>query len=165
MPASSPSRSITSRPRTSGRMKSSCRYRSAVRKLLQGRVKAQTSVTHQCGAENLGLVIGKSAGKTARHFQAGEQRAHQPVRKGRVLVGGELPLPGPLTDSIGAGRPEVRAAADEHAVAENKDSAVAALHAVEHLEADRIKPVLHKSANATATWNMTNRHRKRREVQ
>src|SRR5450756_754083 len=60
-----------------------------------------------------------------------------------MLVGDELPLPGPVADGVGADRPEIGSAADQHAIAEDHYPAVAALHAIEHIGVDRIEPVLH----------------------
>src|SRR5713226_6790729 len=45
-----------------------CCRPSTVRELLQGRAKAQAAVTNERRAENLGLVIGKGAGKPAGGF-------------------------------------------------------------------------------------------------
>ena len=59
-------------------------------------------------------------------------------------IGGELALPGSLADGVGADRPEIRAAADELAVAKHDDATVAALHAVEHVDVNGIQPVLHR---------------------
>jgi hypothetical protein len=48
-----------------------------------------------------------------------------------------------LTDGVGADRPEVRTAADQHAIPEDEYAAVAALYAVEHMDVNGIKPILH----------------------
>ena len=66
------------------------------------------------------------------------------IGKGRVLVGGELPLPDAVPEGVGTDRPEIGAAAEENAVPEDKNPAVAALHAVEHLDVDGIEPVLRR---------------------
>src|SRR5579872_1733607 len=67
-----------------------------------------------------------------------------------MLVGDEFALPGALSsapspDAVAADRPEVRAAPDQLAIPQNEHAAVAALHAVEHVDVDGVKPVPHGS--------------------
>jgi hypothetical protein len=76
-------------------------------------------------------------------FLPAEERANEGVRKGRVLISDQMTLPCPATDGVGAGRPEIGAPTEEHAVSEDEYSTVAALYAVEHIGVNRIKPVLH----------------------
>ena len=65
------------------------------------------------------------------------------ISKGRMLVRAQVALPGPVTDGVGAGRPEVGATPDKHAVSENENAAVAAFYAVEHMNMNGVKPILH----------------------
>ena len=60
-----------------------------------------------------------------------------------MLVGAEVTLPGPMTDGVGADRPEKGTATEKHAVSEDKYAAVATPDAVEHMDVNRIKPILH----------------------
>jgi hypothetical protein len=68
-----------------------------------------------------------------------------------MLVGAQLALPGAVAAGVGAGRPEIRAAAEERAVAQDQHAAVAALHAVEHVHVNGIKSVLHGLRISPAT--------------
>jgi hypothetical protein len=110
---------------------------------LQGRTKTQAAGPHQRGAEHLGLVVGKGSRKPAGDDLPGEERANKAVRKGRVLVGAEVTLPGPMTDGVGADRPEIRAAPEQHTVSEDEHAAVAPPYAIQHMDVNRIKPILH----------------------
>ena len=60
-----------------------------------------------------------------------------------MLIGSQFTLPGPVTDGLGAGRPEIGAPTDNHAVSEDEYATVAAPYAVEHMDVNRIKPILH----------------------
>src|ERR1700709_2222969 len=99
-------------------------------KPLQGGVEAEAALTDQSRAECLRRVVGKGPGKAAGNRLTRKQRTNEPVGKTGLLVGAQLSLPGAVTDSLGADRPEVRAAAEQHAVAQDQDTAVAALHPV-----------------------------------
>ena len=76
-------------------------------------------------------------------FLPAGKRACEAIRQRRVLIGGELALPGPVADGVGADRPEIRTAADQRAVAQDDHPAVAALHAVKHMHVERVKPIPH----------------------
>jgi hypothetical protein len=61
---------------------------------------------------------------------------------------------GPLFElpfRVDAARPEIRPAAEQNAVTQDQHAAVAPLQAVEHVEVDGIKPVLHVASAAGAT--------------
>ena len=60
-----------------------------------------------------------------------------------MLVGAQLALPGPVAAGVRAGRPEIGTAAEKPAVAQDQHAAVAALHAVEHMHVNGIKPIFH----------------------
>src|SRR5580692_1788253 len=129
----------------SRRSSSSAGAASEIREPSERRAKAQAAGTYQRGAEHLGAVLVKRSRKPACDFLPAEQRAQERVGKWCVLVGGELALPGSVADAVGADRPEIRAAADELAVAQHDDATVAALHAVEHMNVNGIEPILHGS--------------------
>ena len=61
-----------------------------------------------------------------------------------MLICAQVTLPSPVTDGVGAGRPEIGATPDKHAVSENEYATVAALNAVEHVDVNRVKPILHR---------------------
>jgi hypothetical protein len=56
--------------------------------------------------------------------------------------------------SVGAGRPEIGTAAEKPAIAQDQHAAVAALHAVEHMHVDRIKPILHGLRISPGAWGV-----------
>ncbi len=60
-----------------------------------------------------------------------------------MLIGAQLTLPGPISNGVRADRPEIWAPTEKHAVSEDEHAAVAAPNAVEHINVNRIKPVLH----------------------
>ena len=60
-----------------------------------------------------------------------------------MLVGAQFAFPGAVAAGVGADRPEMGAAAEKAAVAQDQNAAVAPSHAVEHMHVDGIKPVLH----------------------
>ena len=116
---------------------------SIARQSLQGGAKAQASCAHERGAEHLRFVIGKRPRKPAGDFLPAGKRACEAIRQRRVLIGGELALPGPVAHGVGADRPEIGTAADQRPVPQDDHPAVAALHAVKHMHVERIKPIPH----------------------
>ena len=60
-----------------------------------------------------------------------------------VLIGAQIALPCPVIHGVGADRPEIRAPADEHAISQHEYAAVAAPHAVEHMDVNRVESILH----------------------
>src|SRR5450432_3978590 len=55
-----------------------------------------------------------------------------------------MAFPGSIAHRVGTDRPEIRPAADELAIAQDDHAAVTAFDAVEHVDVDGIKPVLHE---------------------
>ena len=99
------------------------------------------------------LLMAPTSGEETRRILAekareGRERANEAVGKRRMLIGGELPLPGPGIDGVGADRPEIGTPTHQRAVPEQQYAAVAAPDAVEHMDVDRIKSVLHCKAAA-----------------
>ena len=111
----------------------------------------------QCGSEDLGLVIGKRPRKSTRDFLSAEKRPDKRIGKICVLIGGKMALPGPLAHRVGADRPEIWAAADQPAIAQDDDAAVTASDAVEHVDVDGIKPVPHEGFRRPSAlhWDYT----------
>jgi hypothetical protein len=60
-----------------------------------------------------------------------------------MLVCSQVPLLGPVADNVGAGRPEIGSTPDKHAGPEDEYAAVTAPNAVEHVDVNRVKPILH----------------------
>jgi hypothetical protein len=61
-----------------------------------------------------------------------------------MLIRAQVTLPGSISEGVGAGGPEVGATPDKHAVSENEYATVAAPNAVEHVDVNRVKPILHR---------------------
>jgi hypothetical protein len=113
-------------------------------------MKAEAARAHQGGAKHFGSVAGEFTRKPGTDLLPAEQRPDEGIFKGRVLIGDELTLPrtfpvGALPDAVAADRPEIGAAADELTILQNENAAVAASHAVEHMDVDGVKPVPHGS--------------------
>src|ERR1700761_1181281 len=106
-------------------------------------MKAEAARTNQRGAEHLGAIVGEFAGEAATDLLAAEQRADEGIVERRVLVGDEFAFPGSVTDTVAADRPEVRTAPQQFTVPQDENAAVAASHAVEHVDVDGVKPVPH----------------------
>jgi hypothetical protein len=91
------------------------------------------------------MIVLECSGKPARDLPTAENRAGHAVAIGRVLIGDEIALPGSVPDRIGADTPEIRVAAEKQAIPEDDHTAGAALDAIEHLDVNRIKSILHGS--------------------
>jgi hypothetical protein len=65
------------------------------------------------GVEHLSPVAGERPRKPAGDFPSDEERANEGISKRRMLVRPSVTLPGPITDGVGAGRPEVGATPDK----------------------------------------------------
>src|SRR6185312_14576044 len=104
--------------------------------------KTDASAADQRCAENFGMIVPKCSGKSRRDLPAAENRACHAVAVGRVLIGHEIALPGSVPDRVGADRPEIRIAAENHAIPDDNHTAGPALDAVEHLDVNGIKSIL-----------------------
>ena len=114
------------------------RNASTICEFFQCGAKTQASASRQGGAEHLGAVVCKGPRKPGGDFPARKQRTDEKIRKGRVLIGGQIALPGSIPDGVGADRPEIGASAENHAVAEDNHAIIAASYAVEHMDVNGI---------------------------
>ena len=117
--------------------------RLVIRKPAQCRAKTDASAADQRRSEYLCTVVLERSGKAGGDLAAAEYRPGVGFVIGRVLVCDDLALPGAIAYGIGAGRPEIRIAAQDRPVAKHQHAAGPALYAVEHPDMDRIQAVLH----------------------
>src|SRR6202162_3459472 len=89
------------------------------------------------------MIVLKCSGKPCRDLPTAEYRACHAVAIGRVLIGDEIALPGSAPDRVSADRPEIRVATEDRAIPEDDHTAGTAPHAVEHLDVNGIKSILH----------------------
>jgi hypothetical protein len=116
-------------------------------------VKAEAARADQGGAEHFRRVAGEFAGKSAADFLPAKQRTDEGIVERRVLIGDEFALPSSLIaaalipaaspDAVAADRPEIGTAAQELAIPQDENAAVATSYAVEHMDVDGVKPVPH----------------------
>src|SRR5665811_1321701 len=97
------------------------------------------------------MIVSKCSGKPCRDLPTAEYRACHAVAIGCVLIGDQIALPGSVPDGVGADRPEIRVAAENHAVPDDDHTAGPALDPVEHPDVNRIKSILHFNAARKTT--------------
>ena len=97
------------------------------------------------------MVIPISSGKARRNLPAAKYRARRAVVVRGVLVGHQISLPSAFPEGVRAHRPEIRIAAENHAVAKDDNAAGPSLDAVAHLDVHGVEPVLHFGAARKST--------------
>src|ERR1700736_3357612 len=118
---------------------SATRLSSSVCELLQCRAKTQAAVSNQNGAKSLGPVVRKSSRKAAGDSS--------PPNNGRTNLNADWWSDDPSRCRSRRCRSRsTKDRADKHAVTEDQDAAVAGPDAIEHMDVNRIKPVLHQCA-------------------